>query len=145
MAAPRLIGSSHFFSFGCNSVKQVVATKIQFSLVWSVSSIYKLNQSKLYLDRHICLSVCLWLLRYKRFWLSIKGKHRLKRNRMFFFFWLQVWLPINVPWAERRVAHGKVRPPCANKWKEWNLMKIENVWICFNRWFCFCVVPQLKA
>ena len=35
----------------------------KFSLVQSVSSIYKLIQSKLYLDRHICLSVCLWLLR----------------------------------------------------------------------------------
>lgn len=32
MAAPRRIGFSHF-SFGCNSVEQVEATKTQFSLV----------------------------------------------------------------------------------------------------------------
>lgn len=32
MAAPRLIGPSHFFSFDWNSIEQVEATKIQFSL-----------------------------------------------------------------------------------------------------------------
>lgn len=32
MAAPRLIGFSHFFSFGCNSVEQLGTTKVQFSL-----------------------------------------------------------------------------------------------------------------
>ena len=44
-----------------------------------------------------------------------KGEAQAEERSDVFLFWLQVWLPINVPWAERRVAHGKVRPPCANK------------------------------
>ena len=46
----------------CLANRQVVEMRWKFSLV-CVLALYMLNQSKLYLGRHICLSICLWFYR----------------------------------------------------------------------------------
>lgn len=63
----------------------------KFSLVCALA-LYMLNQSKLYLDRHICLSICLWFYRNNHFCGKYKFQWRCKAETTHspsFFFWLQ--------------------------------------------------------
>ena len=46
----------------CLANRQVVEMGWKFSLICALA-LYMLNKSKLYLGRHICLSICLWFYR----------------------------------------------------------------------------------
>ena len=57
------IHCEQFFSFGCIFYEYADSAMCwKFSLVCALA-LYMLNQSKLYLGRHVCLSICLWFCR----------------------------------------------------------------------------------
>ena len=65
---------------------QIVEMRWKFSLVCALA-LYMLNQSKLYLGRHICLSICLWFYRSNHLWGKYKFQWRCKAEttaRLFF-------------------------------------------------------------
>lgn len=72
------------------SSSQIVEMRWKFSLVCALA-LYMLNQSKLYLDRHICLSICLWFYRNNHYCGKCKFQWRCKTETTAraFFFWLQ--------------------------------------------------------
>ena len=75
------------------SSSQIVEMRWKFSLVCALA-LYMLNQSKLYLGRHICLSICLWF--YRSNYLCRKHKfqwrYETKTTAHFFLFWLQQFI-----------------------------------------------------
>ena len=72
---------------------QIMEMRWKFSLVCALA-LYMLNQSKLYLGRHICLSICLWF--YRSNYLCRKHKfqwrYETKTTAHFFLFWLQQFI-----------------------------------------------------
>ena len=77
----------------CLANRQVVEMGWKFSLVCALA-LYMLNQSKLYLGRHICLSICLWFYRNNHHCGKCKFQWRCKTETTArpFLFWLQQFM-----------------------------------------------------
>lgn len=73
----------------CLANRQVVEMGWKFSLVCPLA-LYMLNQSKLYLGRHICLSICLWFYRSNHLCGKYKFQWRCKAETTARFFLLAV-------------------------------------------------------
>ena len=102
----------------------------KFSLVCALA-LYRLNQSKLYLGRHICLSICLCF--YRNSYLSgDTGFNEDMRQRLQarpFFFWLYRCV------IDKRLVVAESSFEC----EQMQRMKLSEMWKAENRlnyWFC---------
>ena len=121
----------------------------KFSLVCALA-LYMLNQSKLYLGRHICLSICLWFYRNNHHCGKCKFQWRCKTETTArpFLFWLQQFMDEPLNDILRMISRYS-----ENYFKRYfecdqvQGMKLSEMWKAENRlnyWFCFYVVSLLK-
>lgn len=128
------------------SSSQIVEMRWKFSLVCALA-LYMLNQSKLYLGRHICLYICLWFYRnsYLSGDTSFNGDMRQKNTKLSFSLLaatIHGWAIERYSLDERSIVRKLLEEalwmrPSARDETKWNTKSWESIKLLILFLFCF--------
>ena len=129
-------------------IAPVVEMGWKFSLVCALA-LYMLNQSKLYLGRHICLSICLWYRNnYHCGKCKFQWRCKTETTARPFLFWLQQFMDELLNDILRmRSRYSENYFKRHFECDQVQGMKLSEMWKAENRlnyWFCSCIVSLMR-